>query len=196
MSLVSKSLVVFVVLLLVLALATTLLRRRRETLATDTSAEIVPSETYLGLRRQILQGLRGKVTLPAASKPTEPYAVLMDWNTGNGIATVVAVADGTASIYLQAGGGSIGGGQSHKEIRDAALKAVSVASALQPQMHLVGAFPLPPRGGVIFYAVADAGVYSSPARAEDLAAHKDPMSRLGDAMQTIVTEYRVLAAGK
>ena len=117
---------------------------------------------------------------------------MMDWNTGNGLATVVAVADGTASIYLSSGGGSIGGGQSHPEIREAALKAVSLAAEFQPRMQPAAIYPLPEPGGVIFYAVTDAGVYSSSGTAEELAAQRHPLSRLGNAIQNIVTQYRLL----
>ena len=39
------------------------------------------------------------------------HAVLMDWNIGKAVASVLAVADGTASVYLSSGGGYLGGGQ-------------------------------------------------------------------------------------
>jgi len=171
--------------------------RRKQVLRSRTtpSQDVIPSETYLGLRMQILQGLRGKVSLPPPARPTEPSAVLMDWNTENAIVSVVAVADGTASIYLSSGGGSIGGGQSHLEIRDAALHALSLASSLQTQMKPVSAYPLPEQGSVIFYVVSDAGVLSATGRADDLAEHRHPFSSLGDAMQQIITLYRVLQTG-
>ncbi len=181
---------------LIVGLAAYFLSRRRSSIRTATASQVSVSETYLSLRQQILQGLRGKVALPPASKPTEPYAVMMDWNTGNGIATVVAVADGTASIYLSSGSGSIGGGQSHTEIREAALKAVSLAAEFQPQMQPVATYPLPEPGGVTFYVVADAGVCSSTGTAKELAAQHHPLSRLGDAMQNIVTQYRLLQPSK
>lgn len=66
---------------------------------------------YLGLRSQILELKRQKIGLAAPAKPTEPWAAVMDWGVTNGTATVVAISDGTASIYLSSGGGSIGGGQ-------------------------------------------------------------------------------------
>ena len=120
----------------------------------------------------------------------------MDWNTGNGIATVVAVADGTASVYLSSGGGSLGGSQAHAEIREAAVKAVALAAEFQPQMHPVATYPLPESGGVTFYAITDAGVYSSAGSAKELAVQSHPLSRLGNMMQNIVTQYRVLQTGR
>jgi len=181
---------------LIVGLVAYSLTRRRSSFRTAAASQVSVSETYLSMRKLILESLHGKVALPPARKPTEPYAVMMDWNTGNGIATVVAVADGIASIYLSSGGGSIGGGQSHHEIREAALNAMSLAAEFQPRMQPTGTYPLPEPGGVIFYAVTDAGVYSSPATAEELAAQRHPLSRLGNAMQNIVTQYRLLQLQK
>jgi hypothetical protein len=179
-----------------IALGTGYFLRKKHATRPAAGGDIPLSETYLGLRRQVLQGLHGKVELPATKKPTEPYAVVMDWNTGNAIATIVSIADGTASMYLSNGGGSIGGGQGHKEIREAALSAVSLAADVQPQMKSVFAYPLPMRGEVIFYLVTEAGVFSASAPANELATGKHPLSRLGNAMQNIITQYRLVEPAK
>ena len=189
-----KNLIIFCGCFLIALLVGSLIRKRHAS-RPKRNADGTLSETYLGLRRQVLQGLRGRVDLPGAKTPTEPYAVVMDWNTGNGIATVVAVADGTASIYLSSGGGSIGGGQAHHEIRESALKAVSLAREAQPKMESVLAYPLPMPGEVMFYLVSDAGVYSSSAQAKDLAEGHDPLSPLGNEMQMIIARYRLLQPG-
>jgi hypothetical protein len=41
---------------------------------------------------------------------TEIYGVIMDWDLGNGIMTLVTYKTGDASMYLSSGGGVIGGG--------------------------------------------------------------------------------------
>src|SRR5215831_4132356 len=69
------------------------------------SATPKPSETYLNLRKQALGFKREEIGLPAPAQSTEPWGVIMDWPVGNGTATVVAISDGTASIYLSSGGG-------------------------------------------------------------------------------------------
>src|SRR2546430_10376917 len=43
-------------------------------------------------------------------KPGTPRCVLMDWNVGGSVATLVAFDDGTVSLYLSSGGGIIGAG--------------------------------------------------------------------------------------
>jgi len=147
---------------------------------------------YLGLRSQILELKREKIGLAVPAKSTEPWAAVMDWGVTNGTATVVAIADGTASIYLSSGGGSMGGGQSHDSIRKAAQKMVSIAVEFQPQMQATGTYPLPQRGQVTFYVLTDAGVFTETAPQEELSSHRHPLSKLGDAAQEIITQYRLI----
>jgi hypothetical protein len=151
-----------------------------------------PKSIYLGLRDQALNMKREKIGLPAPVSPTQPWAVLMDWGLSSGTATIFAVSDGTASVYLSSGGGSIGGGQSHEFIRNAAKKMVSVAADFQSQMHATNIYPLPRTGEVIFYVRTDSGVFTASASEAELSSHRHPLSRLGDAAQEIVTQYRLL----
>jgi len=114
----------------------------------------------------------------------------MDWGVGSGPATVVAVSDGTASVYLSNGGGYLGGGQAHESIRKAAQQAVSVAADALPATHQTTDFPLPQRGEVMFYLLTDAGVFTASALETEMGGHKHALSKLGNAMQEIITEYR------
>ncbi|HYL15649.1 MAG TPA: hypothetical protein VEV41_21625 [Terriglobales bacterium] len=130
------------------------------------------------------------------AKPTEPYAVLMDWGIDAGTATVAAFADGTASVYLSSGGGFLGGGQSHESIRNAAKKTIEIAGELQPLMQPTTTYPLPQRGQVTFYVRTDAGVFTASASADDMRSHRSPFYKLGDSAQTIITEYRLMQESK
>lgn len=147
-------------------------------------------QAYVDLRSLMLQGSRQKFDLPAASSPTEPFGVLMDWGIPNGTATVVAMADGNASVYLSSGGGFIGGGQAQESIRAAAKRTVSLAGEVQSRMHATTTYPLPQTGQVTFYALTDAGVFTASASEDDLRSHRSPFSKLGDSAQAIITEYR------
>jgi hypothetical protein len=149
-----------------------------------------PNDVYLGLRNQMLTGSRTKFSLAATSAPTELWGIVMDWGVANGTATVVALSDGSASLYTSSGGGSIGG-QSRESIRNVAQKAVTTAAEFQAQAHLTTTYPLPTRGGVIFYFLTDAGVFTAAAPESELRTHKHRLSKLGDAMQEIVTQYRL-----
>jgi hypothetical protein len=114
----------------------------------------------------------------------------MDWGVNNGTATVVAVADGTVSIYLSSGGGSLGGGQGHAPIREAGQKFLNLAKESLPKMQKTTEYPLPGRGQVYFYVRTGAGVFTARTSQEELNSHSHPLRSLGDAAQEIITKYR------
>jgi hypothetical protein len=149
-----------------------------------------PMDVYLGLRDLELTSPREKIGLPAPASPTTPWRVVIDSALDSGAqATVVAVADRSASVYWVNVGGRLGG-QSRETLGNAALKMVKIAGELQPQMQLTKNFPLPHRGGVIFYAVTYAGVFTATATQEEMRMHRGAFAKLGDAMQEIISAYK------
>lgn len=164
-------------------------RRRKQQLK---APEPKRENNYVELRAQALHGKCGTDDVAFPDSRAKPCAVVMDWAIGSGIATVVAVSDGTASVYLSSGGGSIGGSYAVPRIREAAIHAVSIAANFLDAMLPTSDFPLPEAGGVIFYVVTDCGVYMAKASVELLSTNRHPLSALGNDMQAIVTAYRVL----
>jgi hypothetical protein len=116
----------------------------------------------------------------------------MDWGVNNGTATVVAVADGTVSIYLSGGGGSIGGGQGRAAIREAGQKFLNLAKESLSRMQKTTEYPLPGKGQVYFYVRTDAEVFTARTSQEELNSQRHPLRALGDAAQEIITKYRQL----
>jgi len=150
----------------------------------DVSRKADPG-TYAMMRRHALE-----TRVPGARRDAV-QSVLMDWHVDRGTVTVVATADGTASLYLSSGGGLIGGGQRYAEIREAALHAVSVATSHRSHFDLTEMTALPALGDVTFYLITGEGVWVAVASESRLRAGADPLAALGGAMQRIVTEYRV-----
>jgi hypothetical protein len=148
------------------------------------------ANAFAGLRSLVLNGTRANFGLGPGASPTQPFAVVTDWGDAQGATTIIAVADGSASVYYSNGGGSIGGGQTHASIRDAALRTLEVAGAAQPLMRRTTEFPVAGRGEVSFYLVTDAGVFTATAAQDELSANRSPFSALATAANTIVTEYR------
>jgi len=105
---------------------------------------------------------------------------------------VLAVCDGSASIYLGSGGGLVGAGQSHEPIRVAAQNAVALAASHFGQFTRVTKFPLPEKGKVFLYVCADSGVYRAEETQEQMSSFRSSLADLGNAMHTIITEYRRL----
>jgi len=141
--------------------------------------------TYAMLRRHALE-----MRLPRVARNVI-QSVLMDFHVDHGTVTVVAGCDGSASLYLSSGGGFLGGSQHFPSIRDAALHAVALATAMQSHFEDTETTALPPLGDVAFYVTSGAGIRMAIAPQARLRAATDPLAALGGAMQRIVTEYRI-----
>lgn len=148
---------------------------------------------YAGLRSMVLEGTRANFGLGPGKSPTQPFAVVTDWGGADGTNTIIAIADGSASVYPSSGAASIGGGQAHESIRKAAVKTVETAEPIQPLMHATTQYPLPSRGQVSFYVVTDSGVFTATASEQELNGNRSPFSPLATAAQSIVAEYRRIA---
>ena len=108
---------------------------------------------YEGLRRMALDAA-SVLPAPPASHP-DVGGVVVDIPGGGSYATVVALTDGTTSMYTSTGGGVIGGGE-HASVADATARLLAVVQA-----HL-SAFgdnddELPPDGIVRFHVIGSAG---------------------------------------
>jgi len=143
-----------------------------------------------GFRAQLLQATRSSFNLSPTSTPTVPWGVVMEWGVTDGSATVIALSDGHASIYLSSGGGYLGGNQLHDTIRKAAQTAVTTAADFQPFIRPTSTYPLPHRGEVVFYILTDAGVFTASGLEQEMSSQQHQLSRLGNAMQLITTEYQ------
>lgn len=156
--------------------------------ATNKASE--PKGLYIGLRNTMLQGSRSRFSLPGTATATEPWGVLMDWGVQQGTATVVAMSDGSASVYFSSGGGYIGGiGQ--EPIRRAAQKAVEAARGVELPSQPTTTYPLPGQHGVFFYFLTDAGVFVIVTSEQELNSSSHPLRKVGDAIQGVITEYRL-----
>lgn len=151
--------------------------------AMDASHKADPA-TYAMMRRHALE-----TRLPRVP-PRAIQSVLMDFHVDHGTVTVVASADGNASLYLSSGGGFLGGSQHYPSIREAALHAVSLATTMQCHFEPTENSALPPLGDVTFYVTTGTGIRIAVASQARLRAAADPLAGLGGAMQKIVTEYR------
>lgn len=141
---------------------------------------------YLKLREQAL-GIR----LPGLA-PDALHAVVMDWPVSNGMTTVLAAADGTASIYLSSGGGFIGGSESVPTLKSAALHAIRLATREHGDARptLETSLPASPNA-VFFYFVYESGLLLTRANEATLRDGTNRLKGLGIAMQQIITEYRL-----
>ena len=178
-----------IVVIVALVAAVFLIRARAQSRPPQGKAD--PAK-YQVLRNQALGWSRTALGLPAPSVPTEPWGVVMDISFEDGGSyTIVAVADGNASIYLSSGGGFIGG-IGHESVRTAAKAMVAAAKTFQPKTTLTTSFPLPKAGDTAFYLLTDSGVFTTSASEEALGEKRHELHPLFYAGQEVVTQYRLI----
>ena len=150
-------------------------------------------EAYEGLRTLALTVARKDLALPNPKSPATPWGLIMDtaFEEG-GSSSVIAFADGTASIYLSSGGGYIGG-DGHSKIRHAVSDLMPLAAKYIAEAIPVKSSPLPDKGHSTFYFRTDSGLFAATAPEELLGEGHHKLSPLYFGVQKVITEYRLLA---
>jgi hypothetical protein len=157
-------------------------------IATDTS----PGGVFTGLRSQAFSLQRNNAGIPAPPSNAPIWGVLMELGLRKGTATMLALADGTTSLYLSTGGGVIGG-QGHESVRKANAALIATANELRENLQPVTSLPVPEPGHTIFYARTDACVLSAGGQDRDLSDKSHPLSRLFHAGHAVLTELRLIS---
>jgi hypothetical protein len=140
------------------------------------------------LRQHALTGSRAAFGLDVLATPTSPWGVVMEARLPEGTYTLVALSDGSASLYLSSGGGFIGGGD-HETVNNAARAMVDLAARFQPLAIATTKFPLPQEGQTIFYLLTDSGVFTMNAPEQELVEEQHLWSSLFYAGQEVLTQY-------
>lgn len=152
-----------------------------------------PAEIYMGLRNRIFN-MSPKSAGVTLESETEPWSIIMDMGFKKSMATLVALKDGTASLYFSTGGG-IAGGREYKNISDFAKDFVVSSANFIPLMQKTLSYPLPAEGEVNIYVLTASGIFSSgPTREEDLACGMDKFSRLFSSGEEVVSALRQLGS--
>jgi hypothetical protein len=149
-----------------------------------------PRAIYRDLRSMTL----GRDPASIATPPGEPWhgatVAAMELSVDGGTATVLAVADGTVSMYLSAGGGVIGAGE-HAAVRAEGQRFRSVTAESRGSLSPTVDFPLPAPGEVRFHAVLGGDRATAVAPETALRGGRHPLSPLYAAGQDLLTEIRL-----
>jgi hypothetical protein len=117
------------------------------------------------------------------------YGVLVDWPLGDQTATVLAMRDGTASLYTTSTFGMIGG-VGHAEVREAAARLVRSAEQFAKAAEPVDSYPYPPEGTAYYYLLTYSGVRRLSGDLDAIEQGSDPTTDLFFAAQDEITELR------
>ncbi len=145
------------------------------------------AEVYTSMRKQVLN-LDDKQIPELKGEPV--WAVLMETGREDEAISVVAVADGTASLYYSTGSGMVGLGKK-PDIHSATLSFVKKSASFLKFMKRVEAFPLPKPGQTFFYLVTPEGVFCYEANRNDLGRQQDKLSALYYAGHELIAQIRV-----
>jgi hypothetical protein len=148
---------------------------------------------------QVYQGLRAQIlTLdPAAAGllhgPDHPvvWGALMETGHPRGTATLVALADGTTSLYFSTGGGIIGGGF-HQAVATATRSFLADLEHHLPMLRPDPDATLPAVGQVVIRALTYTGRMSAEAAEDDLGHGRHQLSPVFHAAHRVIAELRLI----
>lgn len=148
-----------------------------------------PNEKYLGLRALILtQPYEEFGFSPEAADPI--FVLAMESCYGGVPTTLLAVSDGTVSLYFGNGGGIIGAGQ-HEPVRKAARRFLTTAGAHLSPFEQAVDFPVVAPGEVAFIARTPGGDLRAVAPMGEIVARKHFLTPLFAAGQDVITQIRL-----
>lgn len=159
-------------------------KRRKQRSTTDPTI-------YNDLRSQVLTldpttaGLRATEELP------DVWGVLLETGYREGSSTLVALADGTTSLYLSSGGGVIGGGQ-HEQVAAATKRLVAAAQQQLETLPPADNQTIPTDGVATIRVLTYAGPRAISAPETDFGEGRHPLSDLFYKAHEVITELRLI----
>jgi hypothetical protein len=147
--------------------------------------------TYLGLRSMVFTLDPATVAVRPGSQVHGAWCAAVDFGLASGTATLVAIADGTVSMYASGGGGVIGAG-SHEAVWAVAERFLETAAGAAPFMHVVADVPPTPADGHVRLSVRTfEGTLSEDVSEEAVQRGRHELAPFYAAGQDLVTEIRL-----
>jgi len=120
------------------------------------------------------------------------YGVVTDWNLDSQTASIVAMRDGTASLYTTSSFGIVGG-EVHDAVRKAAQEYVKVAGRYFEKSVPVYDYPYPEQGKVNYFLLTYYGVRFCVGDVAGIDNGSDQTAALFEAAQKMLTALRLAA---
>lgn len=130
------------------------------------------------------------VKLPAHQ--TKIYGIIMDWELGEGTATLVAFLSGDASLYLSSGGGAIGG-KKHDNVKQAAVAFINKAEKYLSKAVKTDSTTLPGKDSVTFYFLTNKGKFVGKEAVKNFDNDSSQWLDLFAEGNKLITEIRIMA---
>jgi hypothetical protein len=111
---------------------------------------------YNDLRQLAFNATPEQTQLTKVTAANKVYGVIMDWDLGQGIATLASFETGEASMYLSSGGGIIGGG-GHDNVKKSVAEFIALAQSYLDKTTKTDTTLLPDKNCVKFYLLTPKG---------------------------------------
>lgn len=148
------------------------------------------ADAYSGLRNMVLRTKPDSVGVKLKDA-NEVWGVVMETGYSEAVASLVALADGTVSLYFSNGGGIIGLGP-HAGPHRAAQSFLSASQQFSKQAHPTKNYPLPKPSYTRFYLLTGNGVLTAEAKEDDLGNNRLPLSPLFYKGHELISEIRAV----
>lgn len=147
---------------------------------------------YDDLRNMALGAKAEQLQLKLSDDKTEIYGVVMDWDVGEGTATLVSFMTGDASLYLSSGGGFIGG-VGHDNVNIATINFIKKSENYIDRASLTETTPLPDKNGLTFYFLTNKGKFKATERMQNIENEKSQWLDLFYEANKLITELRIIS---
>jgi hypothetical protein len=155
----------------------------------DEARDTDPDSAALELRRQALTMTAADAGMAPNAVHKDVWGMVMETGYPEAVATLVAIGDGTTSLYLSTGGGVVGAG-THPAVRVAAESFLAVAERHLHAFTPATDAPLPAVGRVRFYARTFDGTLAAEGEPEELGDEAHPLAPVYQAGQAVLTMVR------
>lgn len=153
------------------------------------AAEYKVAEAYTGLRNMVLSTKPTELGLNPS--PDEVWGVLMETGYPTAVVTLVALGDGTVSLYFSNGGGIIGLGPSPGPQR-AAKDLIASAQKFVRQGQPTNGYPLPSQAMTRFYLLTGGRTVMFEGKENDMGNNRLPVSPLFHKAQELISQIRMV----
>jgi hypothetical protein len=148
------------------------------------------AEIYSDLRNQVLTLDPNAIKIRHAEAFPNVWGVVMETGYAQAVSTLIALGDGTVSLYFSNGGGIIGVGQ-HEQPRLAAIELFQLAQGFVEEMNTTTEFSLPRQSHTRFYLLTFAGVLSVEEKEDTLGSGRHALSPLFFQAHELITQARI-----
>ena len=150
---------------------------------------------YKDLRNLALSATMDQIGVSFHTNQTKIYGVIMDWDLGEGTATLISFLSGDASLYLSSGGGMIGG-SGHQNIKNAAIAFIDEAGSFLDKTSKTDTTPLPNKNCIKFYFLTNNGIFVGQEQMINIENRSSKWLDLFEEGNKVISEIRIVTNDK